>query len=319
MREIKPLPEIAPLDETPPFIAGVVLVRGVSVPVLDLNRRFGHAPQPYRPEDCLILLEQGGVQAALIVDDVRNVRAFTPEERLTLPAYGMELDLDVRFLAGLASVAGYLIRLLDLESVLHLAETLEAHVPAQEGTAPEAIEAGPAVSDPEVQALFHERALRLAEIPAQQERSEGAARVAVRIGEEYFGIDLLAIREFTEVRNIAPIPCCPPHIVGLMNLRGDLITVVDIAGPLGLPPIGAPLGRKALVLERAELAAAVLVDEVLDLFPLPTLEHRLMTGEARQPDREHVLGIVPYRERMVSLLDLPAMLRQNNLTVNESP
>ena len=141
----------------------------------------------------------------------------------------------------------------------------------------------------------------------------------VCLAEELFGIELRAIREFAELRNVTPVPCCPGHVVGQMNLRGGLIVLIDIAGPLGLPPTRRSAGCSVMVVDNAELGAGVLVDEVLDVCYLRAADVTPAPASARSPGQEYLRGTAPHGTRMLSLVDLPALLRQNSLIVNEKP
>ena len=49
----------------------------------------------------------------------------------------------------------------------------------------------------------------------------------VELGDELFGVELAAVQEFCEIVQLTPIPCCPPHILGAISLRGDLVTLID--------------------------------------------------------------------------------------------
>jgi purine-binding chemotaxis protein CheW len=130
---------------------------------------------------------------------------------------------------------------------------------------------------------------------------------------------LQAIREFAELRSVTPVPCCPEHVVGQMNLRGDLITLMDIAKAMGLPAASARAGCKVVVLNNVELRAGVLVDEVLEVLYLPATDVTPVPASARASGQEYLRGTAPHGSRMLSLLDLPTLLMQESLIVNEEP
>jgi purine-binding chemotaxis protein CheW len=317
VREIVPLPEIVPLDETPGYVVGVIDLRGQIVPILDLNLRFGRAPQPYRQEDYIVVLESDGIVVGIVVNAVRNVCDIAPEERTPVPAYGNDAPPHAGFLTGLLKADEQVVMLLHLENMLRLPESLIERLDAPE--IPASVESHVFCPDasPQERAVFRERAARLAQPLESQEQSHLLPLVVVRLGTEYFGIELPAIREFADLRSVTPVPCCPAHIVGLMNLRGDLITLVEIRSALGLPAERGNTNRKVVVLQSADLGAGVLVDDVLDVIYLPTVERTLTA--ARTPGREYLTGTAPYGAETMSLLDLPALLRQQILIVNESP
>jgi len=56
-----------------------------------------------------------------------------------------------------------------------------------------------------------------------------------RLGDRLFGLDLMMIREINRILDITPVPHAAPHIRGLINLRGQIVTILDLAVRLGLP------------------------------------------------------------------------------------
>ena len=305
------------LEETPRYILGVVNLRGQLVPVMDLNLRFGRASQRCRLEDCVVVLERAGSAVGIVVNEVLNVRDIAPEAVETAPSYGAEAPTEFPFLMGLAKSGEQVLMLLHLENLLTLAPGLKEGIDAGEIVLPVMTDAFCTDATPEEREVFRERARSLAQPPESQEKARLPALAVVRLGTEFFGIELQAIREFIELRSVTPVPCCPEHIVGQMNLRGDLITVIDIAGALGLPPKRGQAGRNVVVLNSAELGAGVLVDEVLDVLSLRAEDVTPSHATAHASGQEYLRGTAPYGSRMLSLLDLPALLMQDSLQVNE--
>lgn len=319
MREIVPLPEVAPLDETPHGVIGVANLRGDIVPVVDLNLRFGRPPRRFSPDDCLIILERSERAVALIVNEVQNVREVAPEDVSPVLCYGAEAPPESRFLAGLLRSSEKVVMLLDLEKLLDLSRSA-----TEQGDAAEIVSGGVSGvfcpdAAPEERAVFEERARGLAQPSESADESALLSLAVVRLRDEYFGIELQSIREFADIRGMTPVPCCPEHIVGQMNLRGDLITLVDVAAALGLRPSVPSADRKVLVVNDAELRAGVLVDEILDVLYVRDADAASAYSQARSPGCEYLRGTSLYGARIVSLLDLPALLMQGSLNVNEKP
>ena len=84
-----------------------------------------------------------------------------------------------------------------------------------------------------------------------------------RLGDRSYGIDLGAVREILRPRPATRLPGAPPAVVGLVNVRGRIVTVVDLATTLGLRASPAP-GAVMLVEHGPKLVGAA-VDEVLDV------------------------------------------------------
>ncbi len=318
VREIISLGEVTPLDETPAYITGIINLRGQIIPVMDLNRRFGRAPQRYRLTDSIIIVAAAGVQVGLIAHEVHEVINLAPEDITAAPAISLNGGMPPKFATRVAKVGGSLIILLNHLNLLQ-DEALPEEVAVEEAPEPEAARTyfSPEAS-PEERVVFRERALSLAQAQAE----EGAAGLipiaVVGLNGEYFGVDLELVREFTGIRHLTPIPCCPGHIVGNMNLRGNILTLVDIRSLLALP--GSPLKEdsQVIVASLGDLAAGVVVDQVYDIIyldpgnlgPVPTAIHK--AGD------KYLDGTAPYGGKMMTILNLGNLISAESLVVNEA-
>ncbi len=87
-----------------------------------------------------------------------------------------------------------------------------------------------------------------------------------RVGGRTFAIDLMGIREILRNQRVTPIPHTPPQIAGVLNLRGDLISVVDMRHLLFDEPSPATLEDPKLIVVHARgMVGGLLVDQVLDV------------------------------------------------------
>ncbi|UZQ52860.1 chemotaxis protein CheW [Trichothermofontia sichuanensis B231] len=169
---------------------------------------------------------------------------------------------------------------------------------------------------PEVWEIFQQRARSLRSRTEQESKVGLQPLAVINLQGELFGIDLANIHEFTDIHTITPIPCCPSHIVGNINLRGEVVTLVDISHALNLPMNGAAK-TKAMLIHLDELVAGVVVDDVLDVIyvdphdvqPIPTALH---TGHD-----EFLEGVAPYYNQSMGILDLPKIFLKGNLVINE--
>jgi purine-binding chemotaxis protein CheW len=90
--------------------------------------------------------------------------------------------------------------------------------------------------------------------------------MVVVAGGERRGIDLDAVREVAPARACTPLPGAPACVLGLANLGGRVVTVVDLAAALGLDPGDAPDGR-IVVVSHAGRGVGLAVDEVVGIDP----------------------------------------------------
>jgi purine-binding chemotaxis protein CheW len=314
--EVVPLTEITPVDESPACIVGMANLRGRLLPVIDLSVRFGHQWQPYRIDHCIVVLERAGQAVGVIVDAARTVRDIDGEEIVAASLYSPEpFGPDPRLVQGVVKTREQVVMVLHLETLLSFGHDLAE----PDGIRGDSSSLLITSTTSEEKAEFLQRSRRLAQPVESSEPAGRLSLAVVRIGEEFFGIALNAIREFAELGNVTPVPCCPEYVVGQMNLRGDLITVLDVAGVLGLPPLRELPGRKVVVMSDPWLAGGVLVDELLDVLYLNGTELGSSPRTLGEVGREHLRGTAMHGTRMFTLIDLPALLTHGDLTVNETP
>jgi len=319
VREIIRLPELMPIEEAPEFFVGIVDLRGRILPVMDLDLRFRRARRPYHVQDYIVVLEWQQILMGLIVHDVLDVQNISPQEIEPKPSYGQVTERESSFISGIAKLDQGLAMLLHLDKLLNWPGNVEALSSQEAASLPVQLSepVGTSTYTPEETALLRERARSLRQ-PLELHDREGLLPLAViGLNREYFAVDLAVVREFTGVREVAPVPCCPPHIVGQLNLRGDLLTVVDIRSALHMSSAGTSTTSKIMVVEVDELVAGVVVNEVWDVVYLQP--DRITAGPlgARSIQVEHLKGMAAYREKLVSILDLGKILTDGNLVVNE--
>lgn len=344
VKEIVYLPELTPAEEVPPGVAGVFNLRGHIVPVMDMNVRFGHAQERYKVSDKVIIIECGMRSAesgikdlkseimvfGIIVSDVHDVisvsesdiESVAPQSSLRIP----------HLLTGEVKVGDEIIMLLD-----HTAIAEFGMRNAEQKNADSALHTPHSAFTPEELAIFHSRARALMR-PPESLTIEGLVPLAVvGLNGEYYGADLEAIREFSDVRNVTPVPCTPAYIVGDMNLRGDILTIVDIKGMLNLPI--AELGtrnseltkgkhsaprnphsaveKKVVVAGVDDLLVGIAVDEVFEVINLSPSDIRPVPSAVEAAGKEYIKGEAPYNQKMMSILDLKKILTSKDMVVDE--
>jgi purine-binding chemotaxis protein CheW len=124
IREVIQFSGITEVPLMPPFIRGVINLRGAVVPVIDLCVRFGRPVTAVAQRTCIVILElaQGDTAAELgvMVDNVSEVLSIAASEIEPAPAFGN--DLRTEFIAGVAKVGDHFVILLDVDHVLSVDE-----------------------------------------------------------------------------------------------------------------------------------------------------------------------------------------------------
>jgi len=134
VREIIRLMEITPVPRMPPYIRGVINLRGKIVPVLDLRLRLELAAAEPTRTTCIVVAQVitpsgSSSQMGLVVDGVEEVANISPADIEETPEFGTKPGL--RFLCGIAKAKGKVLALLDIDRVLaaDLAEETASNTP----------------------------------------------------------------------------------------------------------------------------------------------------------------------------------------------
>lgn len=105
-----------PVPNTPPWMSGVINIRGLVIPVFDVRRKFGMAPGAYDKTSVTIVNRVGSRVMGIVVDQVHDVLAL-PGAAIQ-PTPEMSGGIDPAFITGLGRVAGRVVMLLDIQRLL---------------------------------------------------------------------------------------------------------------------------------------------------------------------------------------------------------
>ncbi len=109
-------------------------------------------------------------------------------------------------------------------------------------------------------------------LPAESQPGARQARAClVALGGRRFAVEVRHAREVVVFDELTMVPLAPPHLLGVVNLRGSVLPLVDIRPFLGLEAAPATRGARALVVECDGVQAALLIDEAIGLEPLDGL------------------------------------------------
>lgn len=319
------LPELTPIEESPPYIVGVFNLRGKIIPVMDLNIRFGHSHPRYRVADSVIITEIDGRRTGIIVNEVHDVISIPPDDIEESPLYPESRFENQKskihpshphFVAGEAKVGEDIVMLLNHTNLLQITELPEVageevqiHTTGRRYFCPEA--------SPEERTIFHEHAVNLTHAAVGDDITGLLPLAVVGLSDEYFGIELELVLEFSDLYNLTPIPCCPEHIVGNMNLRGNIVTIVDIRNSLNMPVSGSSALKKVIVAGIGELLLGVAVDSVFDVIYLRLSEIAQTPSAVQKVTEKNIKGTALYSGKVMTILNLSNILTRDDLVVNE--
>jgi purine-binding chemotaxis protein CheW len=138
---------------------------------------------------------------------------------------------------------------------------------------------------------------------AASEAVEERTFVAFVLGQEEFGLPVESVREVLRVGEVTRVPQAPPHIRGVMNVRGSILPVVEIRTRIGLVPLDPGPDARVVVLEVGERALGLLVDRVARVAKVRLSEIEPPPAEVVTSRTDYVVGVAKRAEGLLILLD----------------
>jgi purine-binding chemotaxis protein CheW len=139
--------------------------------------------------------------------------------------------------------------------------------------------------------------------------------VTFSIGEEEFGVDILKVQEIIRMMGITKVPKAPGFVEGVINLRGNVIPIVDLRKRFGLEAREHDKHTRIIVIEINSTIVGFIVDAVSEVLRIPA-----NTVEPPPPvvagfDSEYISGVGKLEDRLLILLDLDRLLSSEEVDV----
>ncbi len=128
------------------------------------------------------------------------------------------------------------------------------------------------------------------------------------IGPHYFCVDIMSVREIRGWTPATTLPRAPGFVRGVINLRGIVLPIVDLAERLGFPPAEPTARHVIIVAQTARQIIGLLVDAVSDIIAQPVENVQAMPEIGSEQSKSFVLGVMAMEDRMVSLIALNSLM-----------
>lgn len=131
-------------------------------------------------------------------------------------------------------------------------------------------------------------------------------------GEEY-GVDILTVREIRGWSRVTRIPQAPPHVLGVLNLRGAVVPVMDLRLRFGMERVEYNENTVMIVVALAERLFGIVVDAVSDVVDIDPASIKPVPDMGAVVDTRYLKGLATHVERMVMLLDVDKLMRPDEV------
>jgi purine-binding chemotaxis protein CheW len=134
--------------------------------------------------------------------------------------------------------------------------------------------------------------------------------ISFAIGDDQYGVDIMAVREIKGWTAITPLPGQPEYVRGVLNLRGVIIPIVDLRCRFGQGQTEATPLHIVIVVQIEGKTVGLLGDRVLDIVSLDAAEVKPVPRIAQSQKLRFLSGLVTHEDAMIALIDLPNLLSE---------
>ncbi len=135
--------------------------------------------------------------------------------------------------------------------------------------------------------------------------------VTFRLDDETYGINVMHVQEVLRVSEIAPVPGSDSWVLGIINLRGNVVTVIDTRLRFGLPTIEMSDSSRIVIIDANAQAMGILVDSVAEVVELPESEVEIAPVVNNDDSSRYILGVASRQEDLLIVVDVNKMLDES--------
>ena len=134
--------------------------------------------------------------------------------------------------------------------------------------------------------------------------------VTFRLGDEKYGINVMQVQEVLRVAEIAPVPGAPSYVLGIINLRGNVVTVIDTRNRFGLMSREADDSSRIVIIETASHIIGILVDSVAEVVELRSSDIETAPNVGNEETSKYIQGVTSRDNELLILVDLNRFLSE---------
>ena len=125
---------------------------------------------------------------------------------------------------------------------------------------------------------------------------------------EKYGIKVMQVQEVLRMTEIAPVPGAPSFVLGIINLRGNVVTVIDSRKRFGLPEKEPDDSTRIVIIEAGEHVVGILVDSVAEVVDLRTSDIETAPNVGTDESSKYIQGVSSQTEELLILVDVDKLL-----------
>ena len=129
-----------------------------------------------------------------------------------------------------------------------------------------------------------------------------------QVGEAICGMEILQIQEIIKVTQMTRVPQAPEDVLGILNLRGQIVTVIDLARRLGLGTMEPPPQARVIIVNTTGGKVGILVHRIRDVVAVDLLQKEAAPANMRGIQGRYFTGVCKQDNSLIGLLDIDKIL-----------
>ncbi|MBL0710787.1 MAG: chemotaxis protein CheW [Colwellia sp.] len=132
--------------------------------------------------------------------------------------------------------------------------------------------------------------------------------VTFKLKDESYGINVMQVQEILRYNEVAPVPGAPLYVLGIINLRGNVVTVIDTRSRFGLEPCEITDDTRIIVIESEQQIIGILVDSASEVVYLKPSEIENAPNVGNEESAQFIRGVTNRDGELLILVDLDKLL-----------
>lgn len=137
--------------------------------------------------------------------------------------------------------------------------------------------------------------------------------VTFRLDNETYGVNVMQVQEVLRMTEIAPVPGAPDYVLGIINLRGNVVTVIDTRKRFGLEPREVDDATRIVITEIEQQVMGMLVDSVAEVVDVRMSEIETAPNVGNDESSRFIQGVSSRQGELLILVDLNKLLSADEL------
>ncbi|MEE9494491.1 MAG: chemotaxis protein CheW [Gammaproteobacteria bacterium] len=136
--------------------------------------------------------------------------------------------------------------------------------------------------------------------------------VSFHLGEELYGVNVIQVQEILRMTEITPVPGAAHYVKGIINLRGNIVTVIDLRQQLQMSEKEFTDLTRVIILEGEKYTVGYIVDSVAGVIDLAPSQIEKSPNASRTDGKQHITGVTTQNGELLILLNVEYMLNDSD-------